>query len=651
MILSRQSVELLAPVGTWDALEAAVTAGADAVYLGGKRFNMRMHRTDANFDDEKLAKAIKYTHDRGVQLYVTVNNLLSERELPAMRSYLEFLNHVKPDALIVQDLAVLELSREIGSSVPLHASVMMNTHNENAVRTLQSYGITRVVFNREMSLARLALIKERTGIEVEYFMHGDMCVAHSGQCLHSGVVFGQSSNRGRCLKPCRWPYQFVDKTTGRIIDGPGPYKLALNDMCMYLHLPELIQSGVFSFKIEGRMRTADFVGRIVSLYRKAIDRYIADPAGYTADDADWRNMYENRVRNYTTCYAFGNPGAGAIGFNGEREPRFFSQAVKEADMNTPAALPVLPPDKQHLQQFRPRLAVRVADLSSLKAAYENGATMAYIGGEAFKPALPWSLHQIADGLKLAKQHDAALVVTTPRITAERECSELEQLFTSLEKLRPDGIMVSNIGSLHLARKFTTLPLHADFSISLLNSSAARWLKSQGVVKATASPEASCEQISELAANSPLPIEPIVHGPLEAMVMDYCLPKALQADQSPAGLCRTLCPGNEYALIDSADQHHPVLIDQYCRNHILFANDLCLLPYLASLAAAGINHYRIDCQHYSPEYIGQLTAAYRRELDRISSGSADAFNPDLLAAITKDAPRTLGIGAFRYRASR
>ncbi|MDR3564012.1 MAG: U32 family peptidase [Negativicutes bacterium] len=651
MLLSRSSVELLAPAGTWDAMEAAVDTGADAVYLGGKRFNMRMHRSDANFDDEKLVQAREYTKARGVKLYITVNNLISEAELPAMRTYLEFLGRLAPDSLIIQDLAVLRLVREMGLALPLHASVMMNIHNEAAVRTLQEQGITRVVFNREMTLDQLALLRQRTGIELEYFVHGDMCIAQSGQCLHSGVVFGQSSNRGRCLKPCRWPYQFVDNAGRQTFADPGPLKLAMNDMCLYLHLPQLIQAGVHSFKLEGRMRTAAFVGRMVGLYRRAIDRYIADPTGYIASDADWQNLYDNRVRDYTTCYAFGNPGADAVGFSGDREPRFFSQAVIEAGPTAPVALPPTRPAAERSEQTSTKLTVRVADLSSLEAAYQNGADIAYIGGEAFAPAKPWTLDGIATAIETAKKYDAALVVTTPRITMSRECGELEQFFTSLVKLGPHGVMVSNIGALRLARRLTNLPVHSDFSFSLFNSVATDWLKNEGVVKATVSLEASSRQILDLAASSSLPLETIVHGPLEAMVMDYCLPKALAADKSPTGLCRSNCSGGKYALIDSAGQQHPVKIDQYCRNHILFANDLCLLPHLAALHSGGVSHYRIEGQHYNPSHVGELTATYRRELDRLAAHPADPFDPTQLAAIIKNAPSQLGSGAFRFRASR
>ncbi|MBC8016767.1 MAG: U32 family peptidase [Sporomusaceae bacterium] len=648
MILTRNSVELLAPVGTWDVLEAAIEAGADAVYLGGKRFNMRMFKTTANFDDAMLAKAIEYAHSRNVRLYVTVNNLVSDREIDAMRSYLTFLDEIKPDALIVQDLAILELAREMNLSVPLHASIMMNTHNEHAVRTLQDYGITRVVVNREMSLAQLTLLKERTGIEVEYFIHGDMCVAHSGQCLHSGVVFGQSSNRGRCLKPCRWPYELIDATTGSVAadQDPGPYKLAMKDMCLYMNLPELIQSGVCSFKIEGRMRTADFVRNIVQVYRRAIDRYIADPLGYTPNLDDWKSLQDTRARDFTTSYALGNPGSRSIGYTGKREPRFFSQAVREANMIAPLTIKaVSAPDKEP----KPTLAVRVADLPSLTAACQNGANIIYIGGEAALPATPWTLPQITEAIAEADKYQAKVVVATPRITMERECGELEQFFTCMNTIKPHGLMVSNMGSLRMARNLSDLPVQADFSFNVFNHLAAQLLKNNGISKATLSLEATHEQIMMLVNQSSLPLEMIVHGSLSAMVTDHSVPAAI-LDHGGYGNYDQKSDTRQYALLDTAGEQHPIMVDQYNRSHILFAKDLCLLPHLQAVRT--IHNYRIEGQYYTSELIGLITAIYRQELDKIvADQSAYQFDSKQLDQLFAVSPRELGLGSFRYRVSR
>ncbi len=649
MLLSKKSVELLAPAGTWEVLEAAIAAGADAVYLGGKRFNMRMHRTDTNFDDEMLKKAIEYAHAHNVRLYITVNNLISDREIEPMRDYLKFLQTIQPDALLVQDLAVMELVRELKITIPLHTSVMMNTHNEHAINKLKEYGITRIVVGREMTLSQLSLFKERTGIEVEYFMHGDMCISQSGQCFHSGILFGQSSNRGRCLKPCRWGYKLIDEKTGKILDenGPGAYKLALKDMCMYRHLPELIQAGVHSFKIEGRMRTAAFVERIVKTYRKAIDRYLADPAGYAIDENDWNDLYENRSRDFSTCFALGKPDASAIGFSGKREPRFFSQAVKEADIHSPVTIKPTDFEIKLPQNYAPELSVRVADLASVQKAAENGANRIYIGGEAFLPHKPWSLKDIKAAMDIGGKYKVKIIVTTPRATMERECGELEQLFTQLNEIRPDGIMVSNMGTLNMATQLTTLPVQTDFSFNTFNHLSAKLLKDNGSTMGTISLEATYAQIKELLFSSKLPLELIVHGPTEAMILDHNLPHMIlgyDINTQPELFNR------HYGLLDSANEVHPIRIDQHERNHVLFAKDLCLIKFLAKLLGAA--SYRIEGQHYDAKLVGQLTKIYRQELDKmLNSPMQYEFDPNLLTQLSTISPRELGIGAFRYRVSR
>lgn len=650
MILNRKSVELLAPAGTWDALVAGVESGADAVYLGGKHFNMRMHEGGFNFDDATLKKAIDYAHEHGVRLYVTLNNLISNEEIPALKEYLAYLNEIRPDALLVQDFAVLELVHEMGITIPLHTSVMMNTHNEHAIEKLKEYGITRIVVGREMTLSELSLFRERTGIEVEYFMHGDMCISESGQCIHSGVLFGQSGNRGRCLKPCRWAYKLIDDQTGEVLDaeGPGPYKLALKDMCMYRAIPQLIQAGVFSFKIEGRMRPANFIRRIVSTYRKAIDAYIADPNGYTTDEEGWKNLYENRARDFTTTFAFGQPSKKDIGFSGKREPRFFSHAVKEAGFQDE----VLRQERAIEKENAPHrtLAVRVNTMDSAKAAIDNGADVIYVGGESFRPLRPWKLKDYAEILAYAKTHGGAkVVVNTPRTTMRRECGELEQFFTELNSIRPDGIMVSNLGSLKLAQSITDLPVQADLSFNVFNQLAAKFLKENGLTMAATSYELSFEQLREIVETSELPLETIVHGSYESMICDHnfpamSLPKYNELD-NPEILDR------RYALLDTAGEKHSIRIDQYGRNHIYFAKDLCLYPYLAKFN--GLASYRIEAQDYTPEFTGLVTKLYRDALDKLSSSETAKGFLDLRAfdEVKEKSPRELGLGTYRFRQSR
>ena len=646
MILNRKSVELLAPAGTWDALAAGIEAGADAVYLGGKHFNMRMHEGDFNFDDEMLKKAIAYAHAHDVRLYITLNNLISEDELPALQSYLSYLEEIQPDALLVQDFAVLELVHEMGVSIPIHSSVMMNIHNEHAIEKLKEYGITRIVVGREMTLSELSLFRERTGIEVEYFMHGDMCFSESGQCIHSGVVFGQSGNRGRCLKPCRWPYQLVDEATREVLDaeGPGPYKLALKDMCMYRSIPQLIQAGVYSFKIEGRMRPPEFIRRIVSTYRRAIDAYLADPTGYRTDEEGWKSLYDNRARDFTTTFAFGNPTKEDIGFTGEREPRFFSDAVKEAGFQDD----ILHQEQAIEKENAPRacLSLRVSSPDAAMAAIENGADRVYIGGEAFRPLRPWTIADYKSVIDFAHSRNAQAVINTPRTTMRRECGELEQLFSSLGELAPDGLMLSNLGSLHLAKKLTDLPLQADISFNLFNHLAAKFLKENGFSMGAASLELSFGQLRKIVENSELPIEVIVHGTYESMLCDHNIPAMslphFNELDNPEQMDR------HYALLDRAGELHSLRIDQYGRNHICFAKDLCLYPYLDKFK--GIASYRIEAQDYSPELTGYVAGIYRERLDKLFAGDM-SFDAKRIEELAEKSPRSFGIGTYRFRKSR
>lgn len=648
MILTRKSVELLAPAGTWDALVADVESGADAVYLGGKHFNMRMHEGDFNFDDAALKKAIDYAHAHDVRLYITLNNLISDEELPALKEYLQYLEEIQPDALLVQDFAVLELVHEMGITIPLHTSVMMNTHNEHAIEKLKEYGITRIVVGREMTLSELALFRARTGIEVEYFMHGDMCISESGQCIHSGVVFGQSGNRGRCLKPCRWAYELIDEKSGKRLDegGPGPYKLALKDMCMYRAIPELIQAGVFSFKIEGRMRPAPFLRRIVSTYRAAIDAYIADPTGYATDEEGWKQLYENRARDFTTTFAFGQPTAKDIGFDGTREPRFFSEAVKEAGFQDDILKQERPIQKENASHRT--LAVRVGTPAAAKAAVDAGADVVYVGGEAFRPQRPWRLTDYAEVLAYAQERNVRVVLNTPRTTMRRECGELEQLFSSIRdwKQQPAGIMVSNLGALKLAQSLTNLPVQADLSFNLFNHLATVFMKDNGITQACASLELSFEQLREIVENAVLPIEVVIHGGYESMICDHNFPAMSLPDYNELNEPELM--DRHYALRDKAGEIHRIRIDQFGRNHIYFAKDLCLYPYLAKFN--GIASYRIEAQDETPAATAMLTKIYRKALDRLAAGDA-SFDEHEFKMLQENAPRGLGIGTYRFRESR
>ncbi|MGE5553813.1 MAG: peptidase U32 family protein [Betaproteobacteria bacterium] len=663
VLTTDQVVELLAPAGSREALEAVVEAGADAVYLGGKKHNMRMFRPDLNFDGPALAEAVEYAHARGVKVYVTLNNLHRDRELPDVLEWARFLAGIGPDALIVQDLGVVARLRREGIEFPLHASVMMNAHNVPMIEALAELGISRVVLGREVSLAEAARLRAETGMELEYFIHGDMCAAQSGQCYASGLLFGESSNRGRCMKPCRWEYRLVDAETGEELPAAPPvegrYLLALKDMCLLGHLPELIQSGIYSFKIEGRMRTGDYLGPLVAAYRRAIDAYLADPGGYRLDWELWRERWENRVRDFSTCYAFSHPGREGIGYSGEREPKFFSTAAREPVLTVsdresssfsgiasapPANLSSdgpLPPGRAG----RPHLSVRVGTLAGVEAAAQDGADLIYVGGEEVHPeATPWTLTAVRQAVEAAG--GIPVVFATPRIAMRRELADLVPFLEALPATGAAGIMAANLGVFRLARE-VGLPLFADYGLNVMNGEAARLLAERGAAMVTGQLEASFTHLAELAAASPLPLEVVAHGPLPGMVLEHCLPAALLGNQTAQQPCPGYCRGRRLALQDNLGQKRPLHADQHCRNHLYLANDLCTLPYLADFVLAGFSGLRIEGQLYDEATLRRVVELYRRHLDRVAADPrASSLPAEEWEELLTISPRPLGLGAYR-----
>ena len=272
--------ELLAPAGSPESFRAAIAAGADAVYLSGKRFGARKYA--ANFSDAEIREAVRLAHAHGIRVYVTLNTLIHDRELKGVADYLIRLYAAGVDAVLVQDIGVASLAREIVPDLALHASTQMTIHNADGVFWAADQGFSRVVLARELPLAEISTIAEKTkksGVGLEVFAHGALCYSYSGQCLLSSVIGGRSGNRGMCAQPCRKPYTLV--TGGRdeygrperirTIRSAGHYLLSPKDLCTYRYLMELARAPVVSLKIEGRMKSPEYVAVVVSTYRRALD--------------------------------------------------------------------------------------------------------------------------------------------------------------------------------------------------------------------------------------------------------------------------------------------------------------------------------------------------------------------------------------------
>ena len=301
-------IELLAPVGSKEALVAAVESGADAVYLGGRMFGARHYAP--NFSDEELAEAVRFAHLRGVSVLVTVNTLVDDKELPVLVDYLRHLYEVGVDAIIVQDLAVAAIAKKIVPNLPLHASTQMTAHNLAGVTFLADMGFKRVVLARELSLTDIEYICKNSTVEIETFIHGALCISYSGQCLMSSMIGGRSGNRGRCAQPCRLPYTLVDAAGNDLLKeaDAGEYLLSPRDFNTIAALPELIQAGVTSFKIEGRMKRPEYVAVVVDAYRRAIDNYLLNGDEYNSSEQDQKDLAQIFNRDFTTAHLYGKNG-------------------------------------------------------------------------------------------------------------------------------------------------------------------------------------------------------------------------------------------------------------------------------------------------------------------------------------------------------
>ena len=301
--------ELLCPAGDMERLEMALHYGADAVYLAGQQFGMRA--SAGNFSADEMRGAVQFAHSVGAKVHVTCNTLPRDEELISLPAFLELLDEIGVDAVIAADFGVMEMVKRYAPHVSLHVSTQFGVVNSASAKALHDFGASRVVLARELHLDEIAAIRANTPaeLELEAFVHGAMCVSFSGRCLLSNYMTGRDANRGRCAQPCRWEYGLVErKRPGeifQIVEDQGTFMLNSRDMCMIEHLPELLDAGVSSLKIEGRMKSAYYVGAVTNAYRHALDAAIAG----VPVSATWVQETEQiSHRPYSTGFYFGEPG-------------------------------------------------------------------------------------------------------------------------------------------------------------------------------------------------------------------------------------------------------------------------------------------------------------------------------------------------------
>lgn len=304
--------ELLAPGGSLEKLKTAIDFGADAVYIGGEAYSLRV--AAENFSIEDMKEGIKYAHDRGKKVYLTANILPHNEDIDSFEKFISEMRPLGFDAVLIADLGLFDMVRELAPEIPVHISTQANNVNYRSATVWHKMGAKRVVLAREMSFKEIEEIRAKIpqDLEIEAFVHGAMCISYSGRCLLSNYMTNRDANQGHCSHPCRWNYKLVEeKRPGQYMDvfenERGTFIFNSKDLCMIEHIPELVQSGISSLKIEGRVKTSYYVATVVGAYRREIDRYFADPENYKFNPDEMTELCKVSHRPYTTGFYYHKP--------------------------------------------------------------------------------------------------------------------------------------------------------------------------------------------------------------------------------------------------------------------------------------------------------------------------------------------------------
>ncbi|MBE6689697.1 MAG: U32 family peptidase [Ruminococcaceae bacterium] len=599
---NRPLPELLAPAGSPEALRAAIAAGADAVYFGGGAFNARMRAQ--NFDDEATEAAIRLCHAYGVKAYMTFNTLITDREMPAFLVAAEKAYLAGVDALIVADLGAAAVLRQALPLLPLHASTQCSAHNAAGARALAERGFCRVVPARELSAADIATIKRESNTEIEIFIHGALCVSHSGQCLFSSLVGGRSGNRGECAQPCRLP------------DANGKYPLSLKDLCLAREIPFFIENGIDSLKIEGRLKSPQYVYEVVSIYRRLLDERRA------ATDREMAALAAIFSRSgFTDGYFKGKVGREMLGVRTEADKQ--QSASKETTItlppvplalrfrmkaNEPVALTLQKGEKtvtvtgdiplvaqnapmdaaavsKNLCRFGgtpytvaetdidvdaglmmpvSRLnALRRAALAALETEQRASAAqlppLPQLQGTATAPTASFtSLAQLTPKarhyfarcyLPLALYDDRAAALTDsvaiPPVIMDHEWPDITKMLQKATERGAKHALVSNIGHLAAVKAAGLIP-HGDLRLNICNSYAAADYLANGMTDLLLSPELTLPQMRDIGGAR----RAVIYGSLPLMLLEKCAGREL-------GGC-TACDAGKVRLVDRRGEKFPVL---------------------------------------------------------------------------------------------
>ncbi len=548
--------ELLAPAGSPEALDAAIAAGADAVYLGSTQFGARAFAK--NFDRPALKQAVENAHDAGVRVYLTVNTLITDRQMRAAMDLVAYAYEVGVDALIVADWGLAKLCRENYPDLPIHASTQCSGHNADAAKWLADRGFSVMVAARELSADNLRRLIKASPIPIEVFVHGALCVSASGQCLFSSIVGGRSGNRGECAQPCRMQYN--NKTP-----------LSLKDLSLAAHIPELIDMGVASLKIEGRMKSPDYVYRVTSIYRRLLDeRRAATPAEIAALEAVFSRQ------GFTDGYYVGDTSQ----MNGIR-----SEADKSATLKVSHTLKQhVPVRKEPLPPIM--LPPRTPHTPVLPPLPPKPKGFVKPSARFYKPDTVPVRHSLEIVYLPLEKFDGKVAngVLLPPVIPDGELEAVEKSLSHAREIGARHVMVGNVGQIELARR-SGLIIHGDWRLNLQNSYAAQVFAD--LADLILSPELLLAQMRDI----PAPKSAIVYGRIPLMLLE-----------KPCGATR---------LTDRMKKDFPVITEGE-RELVLNSLPVYMADKQALLKPTGVGYHYIFTKE-GPQEVKVTLSSYERSL--------------------------------------
>lgn len=540
------NIEVLAPIGNYEMVEAVLNTECDAVYLGGKELNMRMHSKVHNFTNEEIAKTVIQAHALDKKVYITVNIMFDNSMVAMATEYLLFLNEIGVDAVIVQDLGMIQLINELGLDFEIHASVMANTHCLEQVQVLESLGVTRVVLTREVSLKTAKQIAANSKVELEYFVADNMCPSNSALCYFTGVLFGKSSNQGKCMKACRWQYQMLYNDD--LYDAS--YYLAAKDIDMINHVDDMIDAGIVSLKIEGRRKPLRETIGFIDAYVKARDNYLAG----VKEEFDLSPYYR---RDRCNGHAYQNPQIGINNLKNEGDDKAIKMFSTKGRDTAVTANKLA--DIKRVVDCKPgvrTLTLKVDNYEDAIFALDQQVDKLYLSAESV--STPLTIEQITEIVSRKANTKVYLSMPTMQFAAGKEY--VRQILNNVRGI--DGIEATDTSQ--IVKYSPDYEVRCHYTLGQINSKATKLLSNLGAKSSSISIEAKPAQWSDMLNNTD-DVDVIGYGRLVYMYMDinyYLFLDKLQPIGSAATKFKDLL-----VMQNATGGQNPIFKDQFDKNFL------------------------------------------------------------------------------------